>query len=101
MIFWRGWGILSPFIAIAGFFAGAAFVGGLGLPRGLANYPIPAGLLVAAVGNWFLGRWLNQSRREAQAGAINRHSLFFVPMEWWSVVMLGLAALFFFSLGKA
>jgi hypothetical protein len=100
MIFWKGWGILSLLIAVAGFFAGAAFVGGLGLPRGLANYAIPTGLLAAAVGNWFLGRWLNQSRREAKAGALNRHSLFFFPMEWWSGVMLGLAVLFFFSLGR-
>jgi hypothetical protein len=55
---------------------------------------------------WFLGWWLNRSRREANATLLKssnqpwtnkwdwyvrydrRYSFCMIPMEWWSVVML-------------
>ena len=94
MIIWKGWGFLAIPIAV-----GLAFLGGylgylVGAPFGVdtekfsTRFGMAVGCTVAAVVNWFFGRWLNHSRREAQAGVLNRHSLFWIAMEYWSVPML-------------
>lgn len=91
MIIWKGWGFLSPLIAVAFFFAGA-FVGhhliGTAPKQSGAHYGAAFGLMVAAVANWFIGRSLNRTARESKANVLNRHSFFFISMEWWSIVML-------------
>jgi hypothetical protein len=94
MIFWKGWGILALLIGAAGFFGGILL--GDALFRRTQNVQVTylvgaAALLVAATVNWFAGRALNRTRREAGASAFNRHSLFWIPMEWWSVPMLIMA----------
>jgi xanthine/uracil permease len=100
MVIWKGWGILSLLLAVAGVFAGVALGGGVFGSREVGRYAVVGGLVVAAVANWFVGRSLNQSRRDANASALNRHSLFFIPMEWWSAIMLVCAVLFYLNLGK-
>ena len=64
-----------------------------------------AGLLAAAVVNWFVGiRLNNRPGRElidAKTGERvvlrRRHSLFFVPMQWWSVPLAAGAVIAFVS----
>lgn len=93
MVIWKGWGILSLIIAVAGGVLGG-FLGDqiIRLKYPTSLYPVAVGLVVAAGLNWFVGRALNKSRREAGAAVANRHSLFWIAMEWWSVVMLAAAA---------
>jgi hypothetical protein len=95
MIIWKGWGFLSVIIAIVGAIIGGLIAEQIGGPtsfrRGMAF-----GFVVAAVANWFIGRALNQSRREGGAGVFNRHSLFFMPMEWSSGLML-FGAIFYYN----
>lgn len=97
MIIWKGWGILTVLIFIlcvaAGWLAGAYIGFFSGAEPDMTSfyrlYGLSAGLAIAAPLNWFLGRSLNRARREAGSGALNRHSLFFIPMEHWSFVFLG------------
>ena len=91
MIVWSGWGFVSVLIFLLGLLLGAA-MGNAGLPEG---YAIGIGLLIGAAGNWFAGQALNDPARgreliDAKTGqrVIYRpnHSLFWVPIQWWSVV---------------
>jgi hypothetical protein len=81
MIIWKGWGILTLVIAVVATAMGALISpGGAGL-----------GLLVGAGVNWFVGQNLNRPLREAGLGSGQRHTLFWIPMEWWSIAMAALA----------
>lgn len=96
MIIFRGWGILSILIA-AGCVLLFAYLGKVfwgSIHANTVQLGAALGFFVAAAANWFLGRSLNRPKREAGAGVLNRHSLFFVPMEWASVIML-IAGIFF------
>lgn len=85
MIVWQGWGVLT--LVIAG--------GTLALTGALFNsviptaYGLPLGLVVAAVANWFIGRWLNRGKA--------RHKLFWIAMEWWSIALLVFAGAVLFG----
>ena len=93
MIIWKGWGILALVFAFAGGVLGMVLSEQVMRNKGpTALYWVAAGLVVAAIANWVAGRALNRSRREAGAALTNRHSLFWIAMEWWSVAMLALAA---------
>ena len=81
MIIWKGWGILTLVIAVI-----PISVGHLIGPAGAG-----IGLLVAAGVNWFVGQSFNRPLREAGLGAGQRHTLFWIPMEWWSIAMAALA----------
>lgn len=80
MIVWRGWGILVIVIT-------AACVGLGGLILSLLGYSLDSKMdfvtklfmLPASVMIWFVGRWLNRP--------IKRHSLFFIPMEYWGFIL--------------
>lgn len=95
MIIWKGWGFLSILIALAGAVIGTIMTGLFDHGGRSQALGIALGLVMAAVANWFVGRALNRSRREGNAGAFNRHSLFFMPMEWFSAAML-VGAIFVF-----
>ena len=96
MVIWSGWGILTVLIAalVCGTFSagGVALFDMAGLHRwsGLA---FGLGLLAAAAVNWWIGRRLNSrpgrmltDQATGQTVVLRRrHSLFFIPMQWWSV----------------
>lgn len=103
MVVWSGLGLLAVVFGVLGAFGGAALVNGtgglgLGLPQDVG---IALGLGVAALVNWFVGVSLNRrAGRElidAQTGERvilqRRHRLFWVPMQYWSVVMAVFAIL--------
>jgi hypothetical protein len=101
-IVWSGWGIL----VVA--FAGAALVLGLVLDQAVgfrAAHPWLTGLaeLLAAAGVWFVGVRLNVGRDRTlvdpasgeQVVLRRRHTLFWIPMQYWAVlVAAGAVALF-------
>ncbi|BBP71259.1 hypothetical protein PHLH6_32630 [Pseudomonas sp. Seg1] len=93
-LIWQGWGILSILIPLVGLISFA------GLPNGLG---VGVGLLVAAAANAFIGHKLNNAPGKtyidpATGGEVvfrKKHTLFFVPMQYMSVLMVivGLFAL--------
>lgn len=91
MIVWRGWGILAVLIAAIGLFGGV-FVGvkllGSGSGWDGGRIGIAIGLAIAAVANWFVGKSVNDNLRLQGVTAIKRHTLFFIPMQWWSIAMV-------------
>ncbi len=102
MLVWRGYGILALVIGAAGAI-GAGLVA-QALPKAgdaQDNLLLAAGFLLAAVVNWFVGVRLNRAPGRLLVDPATgervvlraRHSLFFLEMQWWSLVMLGLAAL--------
>lgn len=61
MIIWRGWGILTVL------FAGLAIAVGSSLgSKGHQQVPIGIAFLLAGVGAWFFGQWVNKQRPEEQ-----------------------------------
>ncbi|MET7241866.1 hypothetical protein ABZT49_00710 [Methylobacterium sp. EM32] len=101
MIIWSGWGMLSALIAAAG------LVGSVLLDPALARIgiPTPTGVvlvwIVAAAFNWWLGTRLNnrpgRELVDPRTGQIvilrRRHTLFWIPMQYYSVLMVLLGAL--------
>ncbi|WP_338661478.1 hypothetical protein VQH23_14650 [Pararoseomonas sp. SCSIO 73927] len=107
MIIWRGWGILTVVIlALVG--GGVTLAAGTLLESQGAHvgYGFVLGLVAAAAANWVLGRRLNgrPARELVDARTGERvllrtsHSLFFVPMQWWSVLMIAAAVLAFLAM---
>jgi len=97
MIIWRGWGILTVVIlALAGGLTVAAAGKAIEAAGGNVGYAVVLGLLVAAAVNWVVGRRLNgrparelvDVRTGERVTLRASHALFFVPMQWWSVLML-------------
>jgi hypothetical protein len=83
IVIWRGWGLL----AVAALTAPLAVCGAhAAMPPGLA--PVLAGLALAAAGAgcWVWGRRWN-------CGAA-RHSLYFVPLQYWGLAYVVLGVVF-------
>ena len=103
MIVWTGWGILAGVVwVIILLFSehaidaacGPGYYTGHAWPKLLAS-------AVAAPAIWGLGRALNgspRSERRQQCGA--RHTLFFMPMEHWGLIFLGLGVIIAIMPGK-
>jgi len=91
---WQGWGILSVFIPVL------CTVLFAGLPNGLG---IGIGLLVGATANAYIGHRLNNQPGQvlvdkntgAEVVLRKKHTLFYVPMQYVSVLwaVLGIFAL--------
>ncbi|KQP40055.1 hypothetical protein ASF49_21355 [Methylobacterium sp. Leaf104] len=105
MIIWSGWGMVSALIG------GAALVISVLLDPALARLgvPTPTGVvlvwLAAAFANWTLGIRLNgrpgreliDPRTGERVVLRARHTLFWIPMQYYSVLMLLLGALAAFA----
>lgn len=107
MIIWKGWGILVVLIAVP--LAALSSLITVSIGEAVAGPlnddligPIGAGLglVVAAVAVFALGSWMNAPvpGYHPQTGQPvyfkNRHTLFFIPMQWWSFLLLGIALIF-------
>ena len=91
MVVWSGYGILSAFLLVFCLGLGFAAGSGTGIPEG---YAAGGGLLIGAVLNWFMGRRFNNPANDRElvdprtGGRVmlkRRHSLFYVPMQYWSL----------------
>lgn len=89
MIIWTGWGFVSAIL----FFAGA----GIGFNIFENNFGVVIGLIVASAVNFPIGRAINDPSKDRivvdsatgeRMQLKKRSTLFFIPMEWWSVIML-------------
>lgn len=107
MIIWSGWGILVvPLVAVSvGILAAVAGAAGMHNIVGMV-----AGLVAAAPLTWLLGRKLNgpdasRTLVDPQTGQTvvlqRRHSLFFIPVQYWSIVCIILAGVILFILMSA
>lgn len=91
MIIWSGWGILIPIIAILGGVLGY----GVGEALGIEAYGPGLGLGLAAFANWAIWRaidrkgarvlWDPAAGREVHLKP--KHSLFFIPGRFWTVLI--------------
>lgn len=80
MIIWRGAGILVLVIAFGSCILTQLALGGVYTQQG---WPKFVALSIGAVIVFFSGRALNRDDRTG-------HSLFFIPMEYWSVLMIAM-----------
>lgn len=87
MVIWRGWGVL----VLIEFAIVFAVIRELGFEEPVSGLASGA---VAALAIWFTGRWFNNPAKDrvvvdAQTGAamrlVSRHSLFWIPMQWWAL----------------
>ena len=94
MIIWRGWGFLAFLYAFAAF-AMVMMVTDALVPGGNLPFLFGSGLLLAAVATWFTGLLLNQSGPRRKLAAVNeltnRHTFFFIPLQYWGFVLGALA----------
>lgn len=110
MIIWKGWGILVvliavPLAALSSVIAGSIGTAVVGPQNADLIAPLGAavGLAIAAIAVFALGRWMNAPVPgfDPQTGQPvyfkNRHSLFFIPMQWWSFLLLGISLIFVFG----
>ncbi len=108
MIIWSGWGILTPLIFILGTVPVTLGIEALmralnGQPGG--TVPLGFGLLGGAALNWVVGRKLNSAPGRDLVDPANgevvrlrrSHSLFFIKMEWWSILAAVLAVVWIVS----
>ncbi len=96
VVIWRGWGFLTiPLIGgviFAGLFAALWVTETLHLPDWTKIYEFAAVFLIAGIINWKLGRYLHRTAIPGE-----RHDLFFIRMEYWSVPVFLAAAVFLAS----
>jgi hypothetical protein len=107
MIIWRGKGILVLLIAILGFMGGIALAVGAAGVFGIAKeqtarFGPPFGLLIAAVGNFYFARYLDDpaKHRTLVDPRTNQtfvfkdsSSLMFIPVRFWTYIFIVFACL--------
>ena len=101
LIIWKGWGII----------AGLIWLGCIMVVTGVTHvlfddpdyfrrepWPVLLASFMATPIIWVVGRSMNgQPDSEERQFYGTRHSLFFVPMEYWGPIFFGFALLFAFS----
>lgn len=108
MIIWQGWGLLVAVITFA-----SSLVFEIGTESYFADdtyyqthaWPLTTALLAAAVANWAAAQLLERRGGrvliDPQTGETvvigGRHTLFFVPMRYWSVILAFAAMLAYFA----
>ncbi|HUY41284.1 MAG TPA: hypothetical protein VMV82_06925 [Candidatus Dormibacteraeota bacterium] len=97
-VIWRGWGILAAVFVVVGFFVGAFVAGAVRAVPGLGG---GVGVILSAVPIWLVGRRLNSGAGDRvlvdpstgqHVVLQRRHTLFWIPMQWWAIgaLLLGL-----------
>jgi len=98
MMVWTGQGWGSVGLAVVFLLLGLAFgspVFEYVLGRNGPLYGMAFGLVVAAFLNWFVGNKLNGPLREAGIRWWNQHTIYYIPMQWFSIVIMMIAIMFF------
>jgi hypothetical protein len=104
MIIWRGWGFLVAVFAFGASLAMELITESMTGDDDFYQkeaWPLALALVVAGVVTWFVGKKLNaRGARTVIDKATGReltidgsHTFFFVPMHYWAVVLIALAAL--------
>lgn len=97
MIIWKGYGFAIVLFALFGLVAGASVADAIQTEQ---SWPFVAGLLLAAAANYFTAKKLESDSKRlidpesGQEVILKRgDSLFFVPMKYWTYVIVALASL--------
>lgn len=98
IVLWQGFGFLAFLVP---FLVALVFNLALGPYWDTHRWPFFVAMLVAAPVVWFLGRFLNNRPGRAlldpktgqQVTLRKRHSLFWIPMQYWGIAWLGLGVL--------
>ncbi|MBP2656325.1 MAG: hypothetical protein H6Q73_3894 [Firmicutes bacterium] len=103
MLIWRGKGILTVVIAVVSTIVIQILVDaiwGQGASRG-HTWPVALSMFIAAILNWFAGKHFNKNSERIlldpttgqEVRVVSTHSLFWIRMEYWSVVGVALGLL--------
>ena len=94
ILIWRGWGILAALYALAALFVGTIVQNAVG---GGLRAPVAIGIceIVAALAVWLTGVRLNSQpdrqlvdvKTGQQVRLQRRHTLFWVPMQYWAPIL--------------
>lgn len=97
MIVWQGFGFLVVLIPIV-------FLGVIGATTATHHmtYSIEVALILSAITLWFLGKKLNGApgkvlidpETNEEVVFKNKHTFFWIPMEWFAIVLAILAVAF-------
>ena len=100
MIIWKGYGVMVLVYTVVGLFIGAMLSDAAQTEHA---WPFAVGLFIAAAGNFYTASKLEGNDRlvvDPETGEkllLKRgDSLFFVPMKYWTWVMVALALLYAF-----
>ncbi len=107
-IIWRGRGIAVVGFAILGVFATntlGSLIGGANVGGHTHSVATGFGILLAAIPVWFFGQQWNAPQKDrvlidqetGQRIAVTwkpRHTLYYVPMQYWAVVLAAAGVLF-------
>jgi hypothetical protein len=92
LFIWSGFGFLTPVIGVGVTMVGTMIGALLHVPF---NYSFALGLLIAAAVNWYVGSKLNDPNKDGtvidqktgrQLVLRRRHKLFFIPMQYFSIL---------------
>ena len=109
MLIWRGFGIMVVVIAAVSVFAaiaGAEAMWGTPLPSDKDRLTFALAMVVAAAGVWGLhmlldkrsaGRTLVDKETGEEIVLRPKHDLFFIPVKYWTFLLLALGAVFLFT----
>ena len=109
MLIWRGYGIMVVVFAFVGLIAGKAFaenVWGTPVPVDKRQWGELLGMLLAAAlvyGFHLLTQRPSEKRviidkRTGREEVLEKkHDLFFIPMKYWSIILVVLGVMFFFQ----
>jgi hypothetical protein len=103
MIIWSGFGFLVLPIVIAGIYLSGLLTGQLASDPDyydLHGWPMGVGIALSGVACWFIGRRMHASGSQTlidpkTGGTVvlhRRHSLFFIPVQWWVVILVPIGA---------
>jgi len=91
MIVWQGFGVLAALIPLI-------FIGVIGAldQSKILGYGIELALILSAIAIWFIGKNLNSKQGKilidpetnATVEIKNKHTLFWMPMEWFAAVIV-------------
>lgn len=93
LLIWSGWGLVTGAILGIGILFGIKVLG----PEIGLEYGGALGLTLAAAVNFPIGRFLNNPNKDRivvdevtgeRLALKKRSTLFFIPMQWWSVIAL-------------
>jgi len=95
-VIWQRWGIVVLGFAVLGLALGVLLAEALHIEGRASAIPLGIGLLAAGALTWFAGKRMNRdTSRELVDPATgqtvvvrNRHTMFFVPVEWWAPVFI-------------
>ena len=96
VVVWRGWGPIVIAIGFLALLVGFLVTSTLGFDERGGDFIVGLALIAAGIGTWFLGVRMNRDavrdlvdpKTGEQVTVRGGHSLFFVSVRWWGVVMI-------------